>query len=87
MEKAVTLSSGRLLVLDDEKYFAIDPVDIPGRKYYHSTKENNISKEKKFRGNRKFFKKYPKWQAIDEYGHVSNPFIFQGTMKSETCLK
>ena len=35
----------------------------------------------------KFFKKTMIWRAIDENGNLSEPFVSEGTISAEVCLK
>ncbi|KAF2881984.1 hypothetical protein ILUMI_24187 [Ignelater luminosus] len=77
----------KIFIVDDETYCAINPNDVPGRKYYHCTSSEDVLPEKKFKPKKKFFKKFLIWQAMDEYSNVSKPYIFTGTMNWQTYLK
>ncbi|KAF2881252.1 hypothetical protein ILUMI_24919 [Ignelater luminosus] len=87
VEKLAPVRSGKIIIIDDETYCAVDPNDVPGRKYYHCTSSEDVSPEKKFKPKKKFFKKFLIWQAMDGYGNVSKPYIFTGTMNWQTYLK
>ncbi|KAF2889100.1 hypothetical protein ILUMI_17073 [Ignelater luminosus] len=67
VEKLAPVRSGKIIIMDDETYCAVDPNDVPGRKYYHCTSSEDVSPEKKFKPKKKFFKQFLIWQAMDEY--------------------
>jgi hypothetical protein len=77
--------------MDDETYCPADPKDIPGRKYYHCCDKTSVSYEIRFKGKAKFFEKFLVWQAIDEFGNVSDSYISTGNMNAkvylEQCIK
>lgn len=77
----------KVLVIDDETYVIVDPSQQPGRKFVHAKDHNQLSFEDKFVGATKFPKKYLVWQAMDEFGNVSDPYIQEGCMNAETYLK
>lgn len=82
----------KVLIMDDETYVPADPADIPGTEYYHCANDSDVPPEKKVKPKGKFVnKKFLVWQAIDESGNVSEPFISTGTINAETylneCLK
>lgn len=76
-------SIGRILVLDDETYVMADPKNIPGNKFYHFVDKSKVKDKVRFRPKEKFPKKYLVWQAIDECGHISEPYVKVGTMKAD----
>lgn len=72
-------------------YVAVNPNNIPRKKYDHCTAENQLSAENKLKPKDKFFEKFLVWLASDETDAVSKPFIHTGTINSEIylneCLK
>ena len=80
-----------VLIIDDETYVPHDPTNIPGDEYYHCLFKSEVPVEFTLKRKEKFPKKYLVWQAIDEMGNVSSPYIQLGTMDSkiylEECLK
>ena len=85
-EKKAPKNSGKIIVLDDETYCPQHPDDIPGKKFVHYQQKGSIKDEHLFKSKKKFFKKYLVWQAIDENGNVSKPYISTGTMNSQVYL-
>jgi len=81
----------KILVIDDETYVILDPSEQPGRKFVHAVDHSEVDFSHKFKGVTKFPKKFLVWQAIDESGNVSEPYISSGTMNQEVylneCLK
>ena len=61
--------------------------DILGRKFYSVVPGKPVDPRKKIVPKQKFFKKYLIWQAIDELGNVSKPFISTGTMNAKVYKK
>jgi hypothetical protein len=86
-EKRYSLKSGKVLIMDDETYVPIDPKDVPGRKFVHCKDFSEVSDENLFQGNDRYFKKLMVWQAIDENGRVSDPYIIEGTLNGSSYLK
>lgn len=86
-ENRLLSRSRKVLIMDDETYCPVDPKDVPGRKYYHCTNKTAVPDEIRFRGKDKFPKKYLIWQAIDEFGNVSDPYISTGTINAKTYLE
>jgi hypothetical protein len=39
--------SGKIVVLEDEAYFYLDPSDVPERKYYHSSDSEEVEYDQK----------------------------------------
>ena len=81
----------KILIIDDETYLPLDPSEVPGRNFFHSLDPSDVKYEQRFKTKTKFAEKYLIWQAIDEEGNVSEPYISKGTLKSETyfeeCIK
>lgn len=77
----------KILIIDDETYVPADPEDVPGRKFYHCLDPIKVKFEDKVKPKTKFFKKYLVWQALDENGNISEPYITMGTINSDTYLK
>ena len=81
--KVYQKSIKKVLVMDDETYVMFDPKNIPGPKWYHFIDKSSVDDSLRFKSKEKFPKRYLIWQAIDEFGHVSEPFIKFGTLKAE----
>jgi len=77
----------KTLIIDDETYVPWDPQDVPGRKFFHAKDPTLTSYADKVKPKAKFFKKILVWQAMDENGNISQPFISEGTINSDVYLK
>ena len=84
--KVYRTSIGKVLILDDETYVKRDPKAKYGQQYYHTTDDTNVPNAVKFTPQEKFGSKFLVWQAIDEFGNVSEPYVKIGTMKAEEYL-
>jgi hypothetical protein len=60
-----------------------DPLNILGTKFFHYINKENVENKARFKPKEKFAKKFLVWQAIDECGNVSEPYIKVGSMKAE----
>jgi hypothetical protein len=60
-----------------------DPKDTPGNKYYHYINMSEVPDSVRFKPKDKLPKRYLVWQALDQFGNVSEPYIKMGTMKAE----
>jgi hypothetical protein len=91
LRKIYKKSLEKVLVIDDETYVTFDPSQLPGRKFFHALDQSEVEYEHKFKQMTKFPKKYLVWQAMDEFGNVSEPFIKEGSLTSpvylEECIK
>ncbi len=76
-------SLGKVLILDDETYVMSDPKNIPGNKFFHYFDKGIVDDNARFKPKEKFPKKYLIWQAIDENGNASEPYIKSGSMNAE----
>ena len=76
-----------LIIMDDETYVPIDPSDIPGKDFYTATDKSSVDIVHKIAPKAKFRRSYLVWQAIDEHGNVSCPFVSDRTINSEVYLK
>ena len=80
-----------VLIMDDETYVMVDPANIPGNDWYSCRDKENIEPAIRFKPKEKFAQKYLVWQAIDQFGNVTPPFVSKGTMNAqiylENCLK
>ena len=85
--KVLTQSAHKILILDDETYVPADPSDITQNRHFNYIDKNSVPNEVRFRGISKFPKQYLVWQAIDECGHLSEPYIKIGTMKADEYLE
>ena len=77
----------KILIIDDETYLPWDPQDVPGKKFFHATDPNEVTYSEKVQPKAKFFKKTLIWQAMDENGNISEPFVSEGTISAEVYLK
>ena len=62
------------IVMDDEKYFTLSGVDIPGNSLYYTSDPSTTPKTIKYKQYQKFEKKILVWLAISAEG-CSRPFI------------
>ena len=76
-------SIGKVVIFDDETYCKVDPKANYGTQSYHFIDENKVPNSVRFQGIEKFPKKYLIWQAMDEFGNISEPYIKVGSMNSE----
>jgi hypothetical protein len=77
----------KVIIMDDESYVFADPSEAPGKKYYHAKQRGKVPIAHKFKPKTKFSTKYLVWQAIDEQGHVSEPYISTGTINGRLYKK
>lgn len=75
--------SQKIVVMDDETYVPKTPSEIPGREFVHSLDPSTLTYDQKTKKKKKFFKKYLIWQAMDENGRISQPYIQRGSMNSD----
>lgn len=84
-------SINRVLVIDDETYVKADPRANYGRKHFHYINKNEVPNQIRYQSVEKYPKKYLIWQALDEFGNTSDPYITDKPMNSKTylneCLK
>ena len=85
--KILSQSANKVLILDDETYISVDPLDTKVSKNFNFKDISSVPKEVQFKGRTKFPKHYLVWQLLDEYGNVSDPFIKVGTLTAEEYLK
>jgi hypothetical protein len=81
----------KVLIIDDETYVPMARDQVPGPEYYQCRTRESVSDANRFKPQEKFCKKFLVWQAMDELGNVSEPFISTGTITGEVylneCLK
>ena len=76
-----------VLLMDDETYVYQDPKLVNcGPEYYHAKKREDVSIEKRTKKKKKFAPRFLIWQAIDQNGNVSEPFVTKDTMKGTNYL-
>ena len=75
------------LIIDDETYVECDPEDISCQKFYNFIDKSQVPDKVRFKRKQNFAKRHFVWQAIDESGHVSEPYINLGTMNAECLCK
>lgn len=89
--KILPSGESKILIIDDETYLHIDPQQNAGVSYYHESPDAPVSDIHRFQHKEKFAGKYLVWQAMDELGNVSEPFISTGTITMEVyrseCLE
>ena len=76
------LATKKVIVMDDETYVPLDPKNIKLQKNFNCKDKKTVPNNVRFRGKPKFFKKYLVWQAIDQFGNVSKPYVKKGTMNA-----
>lgn len=86
-KKLVPSGGEKILVIDDETYVPIDPTQIPGDKYFSEKAGSPVSDDVRFKPKKKFYEKFLIWQAIDQNGNVSAPYIGKGTINADVYLK
>jgi len=86
-KQLVPSGGSKVLVIDDETYVPQDPEQVPGLHFYSQKNGSPVDDAVRFRGKTKFFKKFCVWQAIDQLGNVSAPYITTGTICSEIYLE
>ena len=77
----------KVVIMDDETYVFADPSQGATREFFHSSDPSLVDpvfKEKRKSANPK---KFLIWQAIDQYGNISEPYVQQGTMNSQVYLE
>src|ERR1700761_2176120 len=77
----------KTLVIDDETYVPADHLDVPGRKFYHATNPKELNYNEKVKPKAKYVTKYLVWNAMDENGNLSEPFISESTINGEVYLQ
>ena len=77
----------KVLIIDDVTYLPWDPHNVPGKKFFHATDPKEVMYSEKLQPKTNFFKKSLIWQAIEENGSVSEPFVSEGTISAEVYLK
>lgn len=79
-------TAGKVIIMDDETYLPFDPADRPGKQVFHATGPKEVPYKDRTVPRAKFYKKFLIWQAIDETGNVSRPFICDTSMNSDVYL-
>lgn len=75
------------MIMDDETYVPQDPSEIPGKQFYSEKPGCPVPDTEKFKSKTLFAQKILVWQAIDQHGNVSEPFISTGTINGDVYLK
>jgi hypothetical protein len=81
----------KVFVMDDETYVPIDPTQVPCKEYFHAVDKKSVPDNIHFKSKQKFAKRYLVWQALDQMGNVSEPYVSNGSINGqvylEECLK
>lgn len=77
----------KILIIDDETYVLQNPAETPGRQFFHAKDPSKVKTEDKIKCASKFPKKYLVWQALDQFGNVSDPYVHEGCMNSQVYLQ
>ena len=85
--KVSEILPNKILIMDDETYVPIDPSNIPGSKFFNFIDKEQVPIKHQIKTKEKFFEKIMVWQAIDEQGHVCEPYIINGTIDSGGYIK
>uniref|UniRef100_A0AC35TUS9 DDE_3 domain-containing protein n=1 Tax=Rhabditophanes sp. KR3021 TaxID=114890 RepID=A0AC35TUS9_9BILA len=72
--------------MDDETYVPMDPKNVPGREFYSATSRTAIPINVRARTKKKYAGKFMIWQAIDENGNITKPFVTDKSMNWEVYL-
>ncbi|OXA56905.1 Transposable element Tcb2 transposase [Folsomia candida] len=86
-QKLLKKMRGKVVILDDETYVPVDPSNLPGRHFFHSSDPSEVAYEEKVRKKDKFPKKYCIWQCFSSHGHVSDPVVLEGNINQDIYLK
>ena len=81
--KVIRLATKKIIVMDDETFVPIDPKNIDLKKFYNFDDKTKVPDNVRFMGKEKKMKKYLVWQAIDQFGHVSKPYVKFGSLGSD----
>ena len=76
----------KVLVIDDETYVPCDPRQACVQKFFNFKNKDQVPHDVRYKPIEKFPKKYLVWQAMDDRGHVSKPYVKIGTMKAKEYL-
>lgn len=91
LNKTAPKHGNKIVIIDDETYCYLDPLQIPGPRYYSIVPQSVRNIENELIQTGKFEKKMGVWQAISTDGKVSPPVFIDKTMNSEKylnlCLK
>lgn len=83
--------SSKIVIIDDDTYVYADPPETPGMKFFHSANPADVDYQHKVKVKTKFPKKFLVWQAMGSFGHISPPYICEGTINATVykteCLK
>jgi transposase len=84
---AKKLRGNVVLIMDDETYVMADSSQTKLQRYYKAKAKEDVSDQYRFQPKQKYPKKFMVWQALDDNGNATDPFIFEGTMNSELYVK
>ena len=73
--------------MDDETDVPINPKKSNFKKYYNFNDLNEVPDDVRFVEEEIFSKQYLVWQAIDQFGNVSKPYVKRGSMKTDEYLR
>lgn len=73
--------------MDDESYVLQTPSETPGRPFFHAKDPSKVKRGEEIKCASKYPKKFLVWQAIDQLGHVSEPFVHEGCMNAKIYLE
>ncbi len=86
------ISSNCFIIMDDEKYFSLSNVDIPGNSYYYSSDKSTTPPSVKYKNKVKYEPKILVCLAISSKG-ISEPYIHRsknaidGEVYLNQCIK
>ena len=63
------------------------PMKLQEKNFFHAKDPSKMKTEGKIKCSSKSQKKFLVWQALDQFGNVSEPFVHEGCMNSKTYLK
>uniref|UniRef100_A0AC35TPZ9 DDE_3 domain-containing protein n=1 Tax=Rhabditophanes sp. KR3021 TaxID=114890 RepID=A0AC35TPZ9_9BILA len=75
-----------IIVMDDETYVPKDPKNVPGREFYSATSRTGLPLSQRIKTKTKYPGKFMIWQAIDENGNISKPFVTDKSMNWQVYL-
>ena len=85
--KILRQSANKILILDDKTYVPADISDVKTNSYFDYINKCEVSFDVRFSGVSKFPSQYLVWQAADEKGNVSEPYVKFGTLKADEYLE
>ena len=81
------LATKKIIVIDDENYVPFDPTNTNVPMNYNCMDKNEVSDSVRFVGKAKHPKQILIWQAMDQFGNVSKPYLTSHYMTADEYRK